>query len=123
MNNQEKRSFWSIPAVQSITASILCIIIGLLIGFIVLLIINPSGASAAIITLLKNYLNYPTGAAALKYMGNTLVKTAPLLMCPCPFSSATRSAFSTSALPDSMSSVRASAFTRRWHSACPGSSA
>ena len=81
MNNQEKRSFWSIPAVQSITASILCIIIGLLIGFIVLLIINPSGASAAIITLLKNYLNYPTGAAALKYMGNTLVKTAPLLMC------------------------------------------
>ena len=81
MNKQEKRSFWSIPAVQSIVASILCIIIGLLIGYAVLLIINPKEATTAIVTLLKNYFTYPTKAAALKYLGNTLVKTAPLLMC------------------------------------------
>ena len=81
MNKEEKRNFWSIPAVQSIVASILCIIVGLLIGYIVLLMINPAGASHAIISLLKNYLNYPSAAASAKYMGNTLVKTAPLLMC------------------------------------------
>ena len=69
------------PSVQSIIASVLCIILGLLIGFLVLLAINPGGSANAIVTILKNYLTYPTAAAARKYLGNTLVKTAPLLMC------------------------------------------
>lgn len=81
INTEEKKSFLAIPAVQSIIASVLCIIIGLLIGYIALLIINPKGATDAIITVLKNYFTYPTKAAALKYLGNTLVKAAPLLMC------------------------------------------
>lgn len=81
MNKQEKKSFWGRPAVQSITASLLCIVLGLLIGFIVLLIIDPKGAPGAIITILKNYFTYPSMPAAMKYLGNTLVKTAPLLMC------------------------------------------
>ena len=66
---------------QSFIASIICIVLGLLIGFIVLLFINPSGAAEAIITVIKNFLYYPSGAAKMKYFGNTLVKTAPLLMC------------------------------------------
>ena len=66
---------------QSFIASIICIILGLLIGFIVLLFINPSGAAEAIITVIKNFLYYPSGAAKMKYLGSTLVKTAPLLMC------------------------------------------
>ena len=74
-------SFLSKPAVQSILAAILCIIIGLFVGYIALLIINPKGATEAIITILKNYFTYPTKAAAMKYLGNTLVKAAPLLMC------------------------------------------
>ncbi len=81
MNNQGKKSFWSNSAVQSITASLLCILLGLLIGYIVLLAINPAGATNAIVTILKNYLTYPSPKAALKYCGNTLVKTSPLLMC------------------------------------------
>ena len=81
MNQNTKKSFWGHPAVQSICASLLCIILGLFIGFIVLLCINPSGAWDSIVTILKNYLTYPTKAAAMKYLGNTLVKTAPLLMC------------------------------------------
>ena len=59
----------------------LCIIAGLFIGFIVLLLINPAGAWNGIVTIVKNFLNYPSKPAALKYLGNTLVKTAPLLMC------------------------------------------
>lgn len=82
MNNEKKSSgFLSIPAVQSILASVLCIVFGLIIGYIALLIINPAGATEAIITILKNYFTYPTKAAAMKYFGNTLVKAAPLLMC------------------------------------------
>ena len=75
------RTFLTKPAVQSILAALLCILIGLLIGYIALLLINPSGAGEAIITILKNYFTYPSAAAAKKYLGNTLVKAAPLLMC------------------------------------------
>ena len=85
MNDQKDKitlsGFFSKPAVQSITAALLCIIIGLLVGYIALLMINPSGATQAIITILKNFFTYPSWAAARKYLGNTLVKAAPLLMC------------------------------------------
>ena len=67
--------------VQTLIASFMCIIVGLLVGYIALLIINPTGANVAIMTIIKNFLYYPTEAAQLKYLGNTLVKTAPLLMC------------------------------------------
>lgn len=81
MNQSEKKSFWGKPAVQSITASLLCIILGLIIGLIVLLLINPAGAGTGISTILQNYLTFPSWPARMKYLGNTLVKTAPLLMC------------------------------------------
>ena len=77
----EKKSFFQHDSVQSIIAALLCIIVGLLIGYLVLLAINPAGASEAIVTIMKNFWNYPSGPAVRKYLGNTLVKTAPLLMC------------------------------------------
>ncbi|WP_026512878.1 ABC transporter permease [Butyrivibrio sp. LB2008] len=77
----EKESILAKPAVQSIIASLLCIVVGLFIGYIALLLINAEGATEAIITIIKNYFTYPSKAAALKYCGNTLVKAAPLLMC------------------------------------------
>ena len=81
MNNKQSESILSKPAIQATLAAFLCIIIGLLVGYIALIIINPAGATNAIITILKNYFTYPTKAAAMKYLGNTLVKAAPLLMC------------------------------------------
>ncbi|WP_294547937.1 ABC transporter permease [uncultured Pseudoflavonifractor sp.] len=74
-------SIWKNKGVQSLTASLLCILIGLLVGYIVLLIINPAGATEAIKTIVENFLYYPSAAARLKYLGNTLVKTVPLIMC------------------------------------------
>ncbi len=79
--NSKIHNILSNPTFQSILAAILCIIFGLLIGYIALLFINPAGATDAIITILKNYFTYPSKAAAMKYLGNTLVKAAPLLMC------------------------------------------
>ncbi|MBR6160180.1 MAG: ABC transporter permease [Lachnospiraceae bacterium] len=73
--------FLANPAAQSIVAALLCIVLGLLVGYIALLFINPAGATEAIVTILKNYFTYPSAAAAKKYLGNTLVKAAPLLMC------------------------------------------
>ena len=46
-----------------------------------LLVINPAGAGEAILTVVKNFLTYNKASSQLKYLGNTLVKTAPLLMC------------------------------------------
>lgn len=66
---------------QSILASLICIVLGLLVGYIVLLFINAQGAGEAIINVIKNFLTYSKGSAKIKYFGNTLVKTIPLLMC------------------------------------------
>ena len=66
---------------QSMLASVMCFLVGLLVGYIALLIINAEGAWEAITTIVKNYFVYPTELAQMKYLGNTLVKTAPLLMC------------------------------------------
>ena len=52
-------------AVQSLIASIICIIVGLFIGYLVLLIINPSGAWGAITAIVKNFLYYPSKPAAI----------------------------------------------------------
>ena len=79
MNN--KKSILRNSAFQTLLASFLCIIIGVLIGYIVLLLINPQGAWTAITALLKNFMTYPSGQVALQYFGSTLVKAVPLLMC------------------------------------------
>ena len=68
-------------AAQSVISSLLCILGGLIIGFIALLIINPAGALEGILDIIKNFWNYPNPAVAFKYFGSTLVKTAPLVMC------------------------------------------
>lgn len=78
---QKKENILRKNGFQTIIASLLCIIIGLLIGYIVLLIINPGGAGKAILAIIKNFLYYPSAAAAMKYFGTTLVKASALLMC------------------------------------------
>ena len=78
---RKKESILRNPGFQTILASLLCIILGLLIGFIVLLCINPSGAAGAITAIIKNFMYYPSAAAATKYFGTTLVNASALLMC------------------------------------------
>ncbi len=67
--------------VQSFVASVFCIVIGLLIGFIALLIIEPSVAIEGMTDIIKNFLGYNSSTMQMKYFGSTLVKTAPLIMC------------------------------------------
>jgi len=77
----KKESFFKSSAFQTIIASFICIFLGLLVGFVVLLMIKPSGAWQAITDIVKNFLRYPNAKVTMKYFGNTLVKTAPLLLC------------------------------------------
>ena len=77
----KKESLLRNSGFQTVIGSLLCIIIGLLIGYLVLLVINPGGAGKAIVAILKNYLYYPSAIAVRKYLGTTLVKASALLMC------------------------------------------
>lgn len=78
---KQKQSLLKNPSFQAILTSLICIVLGLFIGFIVLLLINPAGAGEAISTILLNFLTRASAAAQMKALGNTLAKTAPLLMC------------------------------------------
>ena len=78
---KKEKNLLKSPTFQSILTSLICIVLGLLIGYIVLLMINPAGAGKAITTILLNFMTRASGPAKLKALGNTLAKTAPLLMC------------------------------------------
>lgn len=81
--SKQKRSgsVLSYPAVQTIVASLLCVLAGLLIGFIVLLIINPAGAVESILNVIKNFFTWSRPQKQLQQFGNTFAKTIPLIMC------------------------------------------
>ena len=76
----EKSSLIRNDGFQTLLASLACILGGILVGYIALLIIEPSGALEAIIAVLKSFFRYP-GKLMLKYLGQTLVRTVPLIMC------------------------------------------
>lgn len=78
---KEKKNILSNGAVQTLLASLFCIILGLVVGYVVLLVINPQGAGRAITAILQNFLYFPRPEVALEYFGSTLAKTAPILMC------------------------------------------
>ena len=68
-------------AVQTLLTSAICILAGMFIGYLVLLMIEPSGAGEAILAVAKNFLGYSRTNIQMKHLGTTLVKTAPLIMC------------------------------------------
>ena len=76
----EKKSLIRSESFQTLLASLVCVLGGLVVGYIALLIIEPSGALRAITAVMKSFFNYP-GKLMLKYFGQTLTRTVPLLMC------------------------------------------
>ena len=79
MKNQ-KNSLIRSDGFQTLLSSLVCILGGILVGYLALLIIEPSGASEAIAAVLKSFFRYP-GKLMMKYFGQTLVRTVPLIMC------------------------------------------
>ena len=75
----KKLSLAERDGLQTMLASLLCVLGGLFIGYLILLIIEPSGAWKAITAILSNFFSFP-GKLMSKYLGQTLVRTVPLLM-------------------------------------------
>ena len=61
-----KKNLLKNSGVQSLLASLVCVVLGMLIGYIVLLFINPNGAGEAIATVMKNFLTYSRSDTQLK---------------------------------------------------------
>ncbi|MCR4903971.1 MAG: ABC transporter permease [Butyrivibrio sp.] len=72
---KEKKSFLNNPTFISILASVISVIVGLLFGFILLLILNPSKAGIGMTAMLT------TGFKSLDQFGKTLYQAAPLMLC------------------------------------------
>ncbi|WP_027728761.1 ABC transporter permease [Treponema sp. C6A8] len=66
---------------HSILSAILCAVLGILVGFIILLIINAEHAPKAISVILKNFMYYRNVGKRWYYLGQTLVKAVPLILC------------------------------------------
>lgn len=90
MNNENIREKSIKNTVQKITASesfkaiaaaVICALTGILAGFIILLVINAENAPKAMATIIKNFFYYRKTNMKLFYLGNTLVKTVPLVLC------------------------------------------
>ena len=78
--NKQKNTLLRNDGFQSLLASLVCVFGGLLVGFIVLLIIEPAGAVDAILAVMKSVFRY-SGRLMPKYLGQNLVRTVPLLLC------------------------------------------
>ena len=57
--------------IQAFVASIICILLGILIGYIVLLFINPAGAGDSILNVVKNFF-YKKPARQMKELGRNM---------------------------------------------------
>ena len=66
---------------KAILSAVICALIGIAFGFIVLLLINGENAPKAMATILKNCFYYRRTNMKIFYLGNTLVKTVPLVLC------------------------------------------
>ena len=64
---------------KSVATSLWCALMGLILGFIILLFINAKEAARGMTTVLGNYLIFSSPQDRLNYFGQTLAKTAPLI--------------------------------------------
>ena len=74
---KEKTSLLRNGAVQSLLASLLCILLGLLVGYIALLLINPAGANGAIVAIVENFMTYSKSTAQLRYFCSLYTSPSP----------------------------------------------
>lgn len=80
---QTKESFFKRPGVQTLLASVLCAVLGIVIGFIILWFMNAEHASEGMGAILTNFFKYRVASSKtlMKYMGSFLVNSVPVILC------------------------------------------
>ena len=81
MSNNKFKSILASDTFRSIASAVICALVGIIVGFIILLIINAEHAPKAISVILKNFMYYRNNGKKLYYLGQTLVKSVPLILC------------------------------------------
>ena len=66
-------------ATKTVVTSLWCALMGLILGFIILLCINAKDAAYGMTSVLGNFLIFSNPQDQLNYFGQTLAKTAPLI--------------------------------------------
>ena len=66
-------------ATKTVVTSLWCALLGLILGFVILLCINVHEAAYGMTSVLGNYLIFSNPQDRLNYFGQTLAKTAPLI--------------------------------------------
>lgn len=80
--NKMKMFFTSLmkkDAMKTIVTSLWCALLGLILGFFILLCLNVKDAAYGMTSILGNYLIFTNAQDRLNYFGQTLAKTAPLI--------------------------------------------
>lgn len=79
---KEKTSFMKRPGAQTFIASVICALLGIVLGFFILLAMNPAHAFEGMYDILKNFFKYSNSSTTMMYyFGSTLVKSVPLILC------------------------------------------
>lgn len=68
-----------VDASKTVVTSLWCALLGLILGFLILLFINPGNAAYGMTSIMGNYLIFSSPIDRLNYFGQTLAKTAPLI--------------------------------------------
>ena len=80
--DKKNTAFLKRPGVQTILASVLCAVLGILMGYIILLFMNPEHATEGMVAILKNFFKFSGKPQQLMYyLGSTLVKSVPVILC------------------------------------------
>ena len=75
MSKQNKQPLLQHPAVVGVLASLLSIVIGLVLGFVLLVLLNPGASVGGMKAMMT------TGFSSMDKLGKVLYQAAPLMMC------------------------------------------
>lgn len=78
----EKTSFFKRPAVQTIIASVLCAVLGIILGYIILVCMDSEHALEGMVSIMKNFFKFNKNPQILmQNFGSFFVKSVPLILC------------------------------------------
>ena len=77
-----KTSIFKKPGFQTLLASVLCAVLGIILGYFILLLMNPEHAAEGMFAILKNFFKFAGNQKKLmSALGSIFVKSVPVILC------------------------------------------